>query len=421
MLIPENFDDWSEEDLRTRVICPLLTSFGYQLADLKIEHGFCVRIGRESVKRPRADIIVSREGNVLFIVECKRPSHTFLQRDREQAISYARLVQPRIAPLAILTNGMQTEVIDTLTGQVINESIDNLAIDGWKSVGVDETIRLRNEAMPTLLCLSSSNLLDFVTRELDRVCKSSLRPTFEPKYNVVRTEVLSELKQQCINGAGNMSVMTGASTIGKSTAILSFAHQCLQTQPPEVLPLYIPLNISGPDFPGYITSIFDWQFHGTNSTASLIANLDRIALTHKIKCIAYLIDGGDIIDLDALRQTIERFLSNTETLNCRHRVILCVQASTWQYLQDGRGIDLRRRMGEAEVRLHPFTHDQQLEHRTMMAKKYGVSLARLPFHTPWDRPALLAIAAELMAKHVEEDLVSADQLWKTYLEYQIKN
>lgn len=420
-MIESDFDDWSEEDLRTRVIYPLLTELGFQPGEIKVEVGFQVRIGHGKVTLPRADMLVSREGKHLFVVECKHPDHKFTTKDREQAISYARLVQPQIAPLALLTTGNRTEMLDALTGQSI-DLVGRTMIESWKSVGMEDALRVRTEAISQFLCLSASNLLDFTKQELDRIAnRSSLRPSYEPSHHVPRTGISAELNRQCADGSGQITVLVGASTIGKSSEILASAHSWLCGESREVFPLYVPLNLSGPDFLAYLTETFGWQFHGIDTAAELVATIDRIALKHGIKCVAYLLDGGDIVDLDDLRCSIERFLGNAETLSCRHRVVLSLQASTWGYLRDGRGIDLSRRMSEPELRLEPLDRAQQLALRAKLERRYGISLARLPHASPvWSRPALMAIAASLIAENGETGQVSVAELWRAFLELQLK-
>jgi hypothetical protein len=416
----EEFDNWSEEELRTRVIYPWLIKHGFQPAEVNVEMAFQVRIGRDKVKLPRVDVLVRRGDRPLFAVECKRPSHDFTPVDREQVISYARLAQPQIAPLAILTNGAQTEILDSLTSRPI-DSLNRAEIESWQSIGVEELIRVQTEAISRLLCLSAVQLHGFVTREISRITsRSALRPSYDKTCHVPRPGIAAELYRQCVEGSGQITVLMGASTIGKSSELLASADEWLRAEPWEVLPLYVPLNLSGPDFLAYLTESFGWQFRQIDSAVELVTTIDRIALAHRIKCVAYLLDGGDIVDLDQLRQNIERFVASAETLSCRHRIILSLQASTWGYLRGGQGIDLGRRMGEREIRLEPLDPAQQRALRAKLENRYGVSLARLPLpRQAWGRPALVAIAAQLAQDSSGAERISVAELWRRFLEHQL--
>ncbi len=104
----------TEEDIKQKVIMPFIKSLGFDESELEFEKSFSLHLGRYAVRidtekqikeaHPRLDILVKRDGRNLFVIEAKTDFKDLTDDDKEQAISYARLVHP-MAPLAITTNG----------------------------------------------------------------------------------------------------------------------------------------------------------------------------------------------------------------------------------------------------------------------------------------------------------------------------
>src|SRR5579863_9583590 len=129
----------NEAELRARVVDVWLAARGFSPDEILLESSFRIRLGRNvyvvgatgerrypAHARGRADYLVRTvDGRNLFVVETKSPSEDLDEEMRDQAISYARLVADGdIAPFAILTNGRNAEIYDTVTRELIsNEGI----------------------------------------------------------------------------------------------------------------------------------------------------------------------------------------------------------------------------------------------------------------------------------------------------------
>ena len=103
-------DLYSEQDVTSKVVVPLLTTLGYDEKKtksngvvLRFNHPISVAQGRET-KTIFADIVVFVHDTPVIVVEAKNPRAYLTENDREQVISYARLL-PNIAPYAALCNG----------------------------------------------------------------------------------------------------------------------------------------------------------------------------------------------------------------------------------------------------------------------------------------------------------------------------
>jgi hypothetical protein len=96
----------TEEEIKVKYVLPWLEKSGVALHEMQLERTFSLKIGRQSVlagqAQPRKsdivsgrlDILVQREGRNLLIVETKADGLELTDDDRDQAISYARLVHP---------------------------------------------------------------------------------------------------------------------------------------------------------------------------------------------------------------------------------------------------------------------------------------------------------------------------------------
>lgn len=112
----------TEEDVRIKFLLPFLKERGYKESHVRFEQGVEVQEGRKR-KTIYADAVVyssARADAPLVLCETKAPNEVLDRRVKEQAISYARLL-PRIAPLVLITNGLQVQVFQTLNKNRIAE------------------------------------------------------------------------------------------------------------------------------------------------------------------------------------------------------------------------------------------------------------------------------------------------------------
>lgn len=93
---------------------------GYSDTDMEIDREFDVTTGSESA-RSKADFVLSINGKRLVSIICA--SDTVVSRER-QALACARLLDRYQIPFAVITDGTDAEVLDTLTGDVIGEGMD---------------------------------------------------------------------------------------------------------------------------------------------------------------------------------------------------------------------------------------------------------------------------------------------------------
>ena len=92
----------------------------YSKEDLQVDVEFTVTSDGETYN-PVADLIVALDGKRAIIITCIYGSLTTVRR---LTISYARLLDTYQIPFTIITNGADTDIIDTHTGEVIGSGLD---------------------------------------------------------------------------------------------------------------------------------------------------------------------------------------------------------------------------------------------------------------------------------------------------------
>lgn len=114
---------YSEQDVMSKVVVPHLHSLGYKegptqngTVHLRFEHPIQARQGRE-IKTIFADLVVFVNEIPVIVVDGKNPRQYITDNDRDQVVSYARLLD-NIAPFGAVCNG-SWQVFDTVNKQQI--------------------------------------------------------------------------------------------------------------------------------------------------------------------------------------------------------------------------------------------------------------------------------------------------------------
>ena len=112
----QSFIDTDDERIRQRIERLLIEEKGYSKKDIEVDREFEIVIGEE-INRSKVDLIVSVEEKIFMIIKCARGS--LVSRERE-VLSCARILDTYIIPFAVVTNGEDAEVLDTISGEVIS-------------------------------------------------------------------------------------------------------------------------------------------------------------------------------------------------------------------------------------------------------------------------------------------------------------
>lgn len=118
----------NEETVKNNIVVPFFKELEFDISEIEYETSFTIRLGRQTIlvdgQKDRAsgrlDILFKKGNENLFIVETKPQNQTLSEQDKQQAISYAKLLE-QIAPFAVVTNGTSTKIYDTITGEDLSE------------------------------------------------------------------------------------------------------------------------------------------------------------------------------------------------------------------------------------------------------------------------------------------------------------
>ncbi|MDM2548386.1 N-6 DNA methylase [Mycobacteroides abscessus] len=148
----------NEEDVKIHALPDLLKARGYDMSKVAYNQTLKAKQGRKT-KDIFADAVVFADDArtlPLVVVETKGPNESLTEGDRDQAVSYARLL-PTIAPLALVYNGTSggTRVYDVFS--------KDLLLDGLPTSG--QAIRRAKKVAPT-------------TDHLHRLTAAAIQETF---------------------------------------------------------------------------------------------------------------------------------------------------------------------------------------------------------------------------------------------------
>jgi type I restriction enzyme M protein len=170
---------YSEQDAETKVVVPALVKLGYDENDanrrvvLRFREPIPVHQGREQ-RTITADIVVHVHGEPLIVIDAKNPRDLLTDNDREQVISYARLVG-NVAPYSVLSNGIAWRYFDTITKQEIKgiPSYDDLVRDMTRRrLTPRQRDSLKDQATRTVFAIESARELSRLMRRCHDVIRN---------------------------------------------------------------------------------------------------------------------------------------------------------------------------------------------------------------------------------------------------------
>lgn len=326
----------NEEEVKVKYVLPWLKQAGVDLNDLQFELTFSVKIGRRAVTvgsksklsaGARLDILVRRGDRNLFVVETKEADKSLSDEDRDQAVSYARLVHP-VAPYAIVTNGIEYRLYDSITKQRIDP--DKIKVRGFDAVLPDPDIL---EAQRLFLGLNRSNLALFCQQQVAselRLVKGTVDDgkKYVPELHVPREVVQKEISE-FYSGTPPGLLLVGQPGQGK-TCELCWIAESLIAKGQSVL------FFNGFSLPnsliGAIADEFSWTFGGSDLPTQVVQRLESVLAGETLTII---VDAIDEWESDSRSSQVASILRAAETRKLR--IILSCKASTVDLFLSHRG------------------------------------------------------------------------------------
>jgi hypothetical protein len=114
--------DTTDERVRQGVERLLVEEKGYSKDDIEVDRGFDIVID-EKINRSKVDLVISVEGKRFMIIKCSRGSVSSWERE---VLSCARIFDVYIIPFAVITDGEDAEILDTVTGKAIGHGLGEI-------------------------------------------------------------------------------------------------------------------------------------------------------------------------------------------------------------------------------------------------------------------------------------------------------
>lgn len=288
------FNPESEEDVRIAV-AHFFLELGFELDEMKFEDSFTITLGTNTLVvnkgercrdtiTGRSDMLLTRFGQPLAIVETKRPDHKLVDADRDQAISYARLLKD-IAPIAIVTNGEDIRLYDVYTTELLPDSIQQ---SSWQHDEIPSiTQDFRYQAAKTLIGVNLQTLMEFCAKQRERTLsdirgsiseyKKYIPELYEPREDIERS-FEEFLQSDCL-----CFPLIAESGLGKTNVLCALAEKYGEDSP--VL-FYSGLRLRQ-GLVDAITNDFIWEFTREHHVAYVIDRFNSLAIAHNMPILIF--------------------------------------------------------------------------------------------------------------------------------------
>jgi hypothetical protein len=122
-LTKDKLTDTDDERLRQRLYCMMVETKGYKRDEL-IPRAYIDTFFTNHFVRSTIDLTIKINGISLMIIRYGPGS--LVSRERA-AIAAARVIHPEyVIPLAVVTNGFDAELLDTMTGKILGNGLDSI-------------------------------------------------------------------------------------------------------------------------------------------------------------------------------------------------------------------------------------------------------------------------------------------------------
>lgn len=337
--IPEKFDINSEEDLRLAV-CEYFKELGFGFDELSTEDTFTIKLGHSDITKKsaydkenkklvngRSDVLLTRNGNPLAIIEVKNIDHKINDDDRDQAISYARLLK-KIAPFSIVTNGRNTIVYDTITTEPIDSPNNSIwCKHGQNLLSIEEDILY--DAMRQIIGLDKNTFTSFCRKQINNSL-SDLKGNVQdqrkyiPSIYVHRTNLDYSFNEWLTKNEPVFAVI-GESGFGKTNFMCSKAEEKQE----EYFTLFFSASRLIGGLYKTLENEFVWEFQREKNISYFLHRIQSLCNKHGKKVIVF-IDGLDEFpgNLVILRNEIMDICSR---ISYENQIRICVSCKSYDW------------------------------------------------------------------------------------------
>lgn len=403
----------NEETVKNKIIVPYFEQLGFSVDEIEYETSFPIKLGRQTHLidggRERAsgrlDILYKKGDQNLFVVETKSQQEALTDEDKEQAISYARLLK-QIAPYAVVTNDICTKIYDVITRNEILEGtiLNSTYVRNGYTISLSS--ELRYQALKSFISLNFDNLKIFCKKQLESNTRNLIADRENPERKVIletylRRRGINEAFEDFLKKESKVFSIIGESGFGKTNVIIDLAIEYSNSNPI----LFFNGAMIRNGIIDEIASDFNWEFEGDRTGISIIKKMADIFSQHNIVLIIF-IDAIDEAPLENFEIDLDNFVKHLSDMNAK--ICVTCKESMWHrfisissnpshiknclFLKDGKDVPY-------SFRIEPFSNDELDE----AIQKYR-DLFNLPEIEGFTRelcrnPLMLRVLSETYGQH----------------------
>jgi hypothetical protein len=328
-------------------------------ATLEITHQliFSVKLGHEvidvepSVRRPRLDILIKRKGKNLAVLELKKPGNALRDRDRDQGISYARLLTP-MPPLVIVSNGDETQFYETASGSSLSivgpdaEQLDNLF-----NRALEIAASQKDQAVRILLG-KDPLIWEKVIGDLNRISFQNHTGSVETLYQPIAESFhlprrSTQRVVDLVRGNNPVVTVTGSPMVGKTNVL----YEACQLEEVPFVPVYINAEDCQFGIFQYLANHFTKHFFTATSTDDVRHWLLHgiVNYPHPAGKIVIIIDDVRYSDKNLTREIDELIELCSSTRSCS--IVIACDSSNYHLMAHVPGRPRKTLFGKRALRV----------------------------------------------------------------------
>lgn len=379
---------------------------------LRVGHRTDIRMGglEQAKTTGRLDILLSFEDTPLAILELKDPGKSLTDDDRDQGLSYAKLLTPQ-APLVIVSNGEETKFYQTFDGAVWNptnkdeEAVHSLFSHALSSAAgeMEEAIQILMGKQPHIWKAMFQKYTEAALRQLTGEIDQYTHPL--TMDFVIERPVVSEIVNSITDG-DTLLALIGPPLSGKTNVISQF---CMTADMEDLIPIYIDAQNTSYGIFQHIANQFTREYY-----IKIEASDIRHWIFHGIESLsgrlAIIIDGWTAGISGTLKEDVDELINFLQP-DLPISVLLCMDDTAFQEIETTPGRATCSAIGRnAKVtQLNPLDDNEFESVCQLFYDKFQTGFHHgAQYNLDYRIPRLLRLLADIVNQDESEAFVNKD-------------
>lgn len=356
----------------------------------------------------RLDVLLEIDKKPMAVLELKRPGEKLSLDDRDQGISYARLLDC-MPPLVIVSNGSETIFYKThdktkWEPKELNELTIQSLFKNALSVAANEL----DDAVRFLIS-EKPNIWEKVLRQYtDDILKHLVGDIEDFSYPIckdfsVNRDVISEIIE-CINDGEKFIALVGAPLSGKTNAIYQL---CLSNDLNDIVPVYVDASSISYGILQYIANQFSMNFLVNTDKEDIRKWIINGLRQSNGKKLVIIIDGWSIKVKDEILNDLQELIELAQNSNIS--IVISVDDSIFNEISYMNGRETKSKIGHLmkKINIDRINDNEFQIFQDYMLNKYNaIFYEGAKYNLQYRNPGILRIlASEIYRKNKHIKLV----------------